>query len=100
MGTKNYDDFLQEELKDSDLAAEYLTAAIEEGSIEEFLIALRNVAEAHGGLGVISEITQLNRQNLYKMLTDEGNPTLATLVAILNALGINLSFSSKEKLAA
>jgi probable addiction module antidote protein len=100
MGTKSYDEFLQEELKDSELAAEYLTAAIEDGALDEFLIALRNVAEAHGGLGVVSEITQLNRQNLYKMLTEEGNPTLGSLITILRALGINLSFTAKDKLAA
>ena len=34
MGTKSYDEFLQEELKDSELAAEYLTAAIEDGALD------------------------------------------------------------------
>ena len=100
MGTKNFDDFVQEELRDSELAAEYLTASLEEGSIDEFLIALRNVADAHGGLGVISDITELNRQNLYKMLSEEGNPTLDSLITILNAIGIHLSFTTKDKLAA
>ena len=43
MGTRSYDAFLQEQLRDPELAAEYLTAAIEEDSPELFLIALRNV---------------------------------------------------------
>jgi len=97
MKTKDFDPFLQNELKDPELAAEYLSAAIENGAIEEFLVALRNVADAHGGLRTVSEITSLNRQNLYKMLTEDGNPTLGSLIAIVNALGIKLSFTPKEE---
>lgn len=100
MGTKEFDSFVREELKDTELAAEYLTAAIEAGSVDEFLLALRNVADAHGGLGVLSEIADLNRQNLYKMLSEDGNPTIESLVAILDSLGITLSFTPKETLAA
>ena len=57
MGTRSYDAFLQEQLRDPELAAEYLTASIEEDSPELFLIALRNVAEAHGGVGAIADAT-------------------------------------------
>ncbi len=56
MPTKAYDTFLLEELRDPETAAAYLSAlsaAIEDGTGDEFLIALRNVAEAHGGLGVL-----------------------------------------------
>lgn len=93
MNTESYDAFLQEELRDPELAAEYLTAAIEEGSAELFMIALRNVAEAHGGVGRIAEAAHLNRQTMYRTLSNEGNPTLSTLIAILSAVGLNLSFS-------
>lgn len=93
MKTESYDAFLQEQLRDPELAAEYLTAAIEEDSPELFLIALRNVAEAHGGLGAIADATQLNRQTMYRTLSNEGNPTLSTLLAILHAVGLNLSFT-------
>lgn len=83
MNTESYDAFLQEELRDPELAAEYLTAAIEDGSTELFLNAMRNVAEAHGGVGVITEATRLNRQTLYRTLSNEGNPTLASLLPVL-----------------
>ena len=56
MPTKDYDTFLLEELQDPETAAAYLSAAIEDDSVEEFLIALRNVAEAH--VGVLSAITK------------------------------------------
>ena len=93
MNTESYDAFLLEELRDPELAAEYLTAAIEDGSTELFLIALRNVAEANGGVGAIAEATRLNRQSLYRTLSHEGNPTLSSLLPVLRAVELNLSFT-------
>jgi len=93
MGTKSYDEFLHEQLRDPELAAEYLTAAIEDDSPELFLVALRNVAEAQGGIAAIADATHLNRQTMYRTLSSEGNPTFATLLTILRAVGMNLSFT-------
>ncbi len=92
MPTKSYDEFLHKELQEPEMAAEYLSAALEEGSVAQFLLALRNVAEAHGGIGVLSNITELNRQSLYKTMSDRGNPTLSSLLAILRAIGIDVTF--------
>jgi probable addiction module antidote protein len=91
--TKSYDAFLLEELRDPELAAEYLSTAAEEGSAEQLVIALRTVAEANGGLGAVTERTQLNHQAMYKALSNEGNPTLTTLLAILRAVNLNLTFT-------
>ena len=92
MPTKSYDEFLRRELREPEMAAEYLSAALEEGSVAQFLLALRNVAEAHGGVGVLSNITELNRQSLYKTMSERGNPTLSSLLAILHAIGIDVTF--------
>ncbi|NJN22166.1 MAG: putative addiction module antidote protein [Leptolyngbya sp. RL_3_1] len=100
MPTENYDDFLWEELQDAEVAAEYLSASIDHGSMDEFLVALRNVANAHGGIGVLSEITALNRQSMYKMLSEEGNPTLISLMAVLKAIGLTLTVKPIESDAA
>lgn len=100
MPTKNYDELLSTQLRDPEIAAEYLSAAIEDGATNEFLLALRNVAEAHGGIGVLSDITHLNRQSMYKMLSEEGNPTLTNLISVLRAIGINVTFTSSENKAA
>ena len=97
MQTKSYDVFLQEELRDPELAAAYLSAAMEEGSTEQLLLALRTVAEAAGGVAAIADKTQLNRQTMYKILSAEGNPTLTTLLAILQAIGITLTFTPQQK---
>jgi DNA-binding phage protein len=34
---------------------------------------------------------------MYKILSAEGNPTLTTLLAILNAIGLNLTFIPQQK---
>jgi len=98
--TKSYDNYLYEELRDPELAAAYLSAAAEEGSVEQLLIALRAVAEAQGGMSAVAEKTQLNRQAMYKTLSAEGNPTLATLVAVLRALDLSLAFVPLHRPAA
>lgn len=92
MPTKSYDHLLVEELRDPELAASYLSEALQGDSMEEFLIALRNVAQARGGLGTLSEETELNRQNLYRMLSEDGNPTLANLLKLLAAFGLEIEF--------
>ncbi len=95
--TKDYQEFLLKQLQDSDLAAEYLSSAIQDGNIEEFLIALKNVAEAHGGIGLIAKMTKLNRQSMYKMFSEDGNPTISSLLLVLKAIGINVTFASHTK---
>lgn len=100
MKTKEFRKFSLDALQDPAIAADYLSIALEGGVMEEFLLALRNVAEAHGGIGTISDITELNRQSLYKMLSDEGNPTLSSLLSIASALGLSLKFTVDEKEAA
>lgn len=46
--SRPYNESLLEDLKDPNEAAEYLAAALEDDSPEVFLLALRDVAEAHG----------------------------------------------------
>lgn len=99
MPTKSYDSFLIEQLRDPELAAEYLSAAVEDGSVEQLLIALRAIVEAHGGVGAVAEKTHLSRQAMYKMLSGKGNPTLTTLLPILTAVDLNLTFAPLAKAA-
>ncbi len=89
--TKSYDAFLINELRDPELAAAYLSAAIEDGSAEQFVIALRAVAEAHGGVSAIADAAHLNRQMMNRTLARNGNPTISILLPLLKAMGLNLS---------
>ena len=88
------EDFLMKDLQDLDHAADYLTSAIEEGE-EVFLLAVRDVVEAQGGIGSLSKATNLNRENLYAMLSDKGNPRLSSVTSILDKLGIGMRFTAK-----
>jgi probable addiction module antidote protein len=89
--SKSYHEELIEDLKDSAEAAEYLNAALEDEDPEVFLLALRDVAEAHGGMTRLSETTKLNRENLYRMLSKKGNPELRSLGVLLHSLGFRLA---------
>lgn len=87
---------LLEWLKNAENAAAYVEAAIEEGDPAGVLQALRNVAEAHGGVARIAEKTGLNREALYRTLSKRGNPELKSLTAILDATGLRLSVTTKK----
>ena len=63
--TESYEQGLLEDLADPVEAAEYLNAALQDGSQEVFLIALRDVANSKG-ISEIARITNLNRENLYR----------------------------------
>ncbi|MGE0644654.1 MAG: addiction module antidote protein [Nitrospira sp.] len=86
-----YQTDLIESLRDTREAGEYLNAALEEDDPELFLRALRNVAEAQGGVALLAEKTQLNRESLYRMLSARGNPEFRSLDALLHALGFRLA---------
>jgi probable addiction module antidote protein len=83
-------------LRDAGEAEEYLNAALEEGDPELFLLALRNVAEAHGGVAQLAEKAKLNRERLYKILSERGNPELKSLGALLHALGFRLAVTANR----
>jgi len=87
---KDYQEDLLKSLQDPQEAAAYLNAALEEAP-KVFLLALRNVVEAWGGVGAVSKKTKLNRENLYRMLSKNGNPALYSLETLLKALGFKLS---------
>jgi DNA-binding phage protein len=53
-------------LHDAGEAEKYLNAALEEGNPELFLLALRNVAEAQGGVAQLAEKAKLNRKSFTK----------------------------------
>lgn len=93
---KAYQPDLIESLRDPREAEEYLNAALEENDPELFLLALRNVAEAQGGVAQLAERAKLNRESLYKMLSERGNPELRSLESLLHALGFHLAVAANR----
>lgn len=95
--TKDYHSWLVRKLADPFRAERYLRQAIDD-SPEMFLKALRNVAEACG-MSKVAEKAGLNRESLYRTLSSEGNPTLSTLSAVLDALGLKMDIAEKHAIA-
>jgi len=92
--TSDYHAQLIESLKDPKEAGIYLQVALNEyqndGNSEALLIALRNIADAQGGISKLAEKTHLNRQSLYNTLSRKGNPKLRTLGLLIKGLGFHL----------
>jgi probable addiction module antidote protein len=97
--SRPYKPELLKALQDPIEAAEYLNAALEENSNDLFLLALRNVAEAHG-MKKLAVASQLNRESMYRMLSEQGNPQLSSLTVILKQLGLKLAVEVEEPVAA
>jgi probable addiction module antidote protein len=90
--SRPYKEGLLERLKDPQEAAAYLDAALEEGDTEVFLLALRDVAEARlGGIAGLAQQSGLNRETLYRTLSEQGNPELTSLDKLLHAVGLRLA---------
>ena len=97
---RNYEEGLKERLADSTYAKEYLAVALEEyeedGNIEAFLLAIRDVANAQGGLSKLAARVQLSHQSLYKVLSENGTLQFNTIGSILHGLGFKFSIEALE----
>lgn len=97
---RNYEEFLYERLKDPEYALGYLNATLMDDEQRVFLQALKDVLHAQGGdMSKLAQVTNLNRENLYRMLSDKGNPRLSSLRAVLSALGLGIRLHSMENVS-
>ncbi|NOT98111.1 MAG: putative addiction module antidote protein [Sideroxydans sp.] len=79
-------------LTDEETIAEYLNAALEDPNPDLFLVAVRDVARAHG-MTQLAKDAGLGRESLYKALTPGAKPRYDTVVKIMHALGVKLTTS-------
>lgn len=91
-----HENWLRNQLKDAEFAAEYLNAAMAEGDQAAFMLALRDVARARGGISAVARNSRLNRVALSRALSVNGNPELRNLTRILDASGLRLVIAGKE----
>jgi len=77
-------------LKSEEEIIAYLDAAMEGNDPAHIARALGDVARSEG-MTEISRRTGLGRQALYTALSEQGNPTLETVTAIISSLGLRLS---------
>lgn len=92
-----FKDDLIERLKKPKAAQAYMDEALADGDPDLFLEALKNVAEAHGGMSHVAKKVRLDRAGLYRMFSSNGNPTYRNLRNVLGALGYRFKI---EKIAA
>lgn len=79
--------------------AEYINAAIEDGSEQVMLAVMQDVARAVMGMSELAQRTGLSRESLYNTLSENGNPRFSSLVEILHALGLELSVRPRGRAA-
>lgn len=89
------DEWLAEQLRDPEMSLAYLNAALAEGDQAAFMLALRNVAKARGGVAAMARETGMNRVALSRALSESGNPELRSLTKILDASGLQFVVVSK-----
>ena len=72
----------------------YISVALEEyqkdGDEKAFLAALSVAAKVHGWFSKLSNVTGLNRENLYRALSSRSDPRLSTVMQVLSALGLSI----------
>lgn len=97
--TDDYREYLLETLRSPSEMAAYLDAVLEQGDREALMVALRDVADAVG-VTKLANWANLNRENLYRMLSASGNPRLDSLERILKPLDLRVGILPIRKLKA
>jgi probable addiction module antidote protein len=88
MRDRDHDEAMAEMFKgDTAFAAEYLNQILQDGEPADLLVALRQMALAHGGVRALAKAAELNASQLYRTLSPQGNPELRSLSSVLGALG-------------
>jgi probable addiction module antidote protein len=79
-------------LKTKAQIAAYLEACMEEAGDDSALLAaaLGDIARARG-MAQLAKATGLTREGLYKSLAADGNPSFATILKVMKALGLKLT---------
>ena len=78
-----------EHIRDDEDAAVYLDVALIEGDYQDVAWALGVVSRAKG-MAAVAEAAGLGRESLYKALSPNGNPEFATVLKVVQALGLRL----------
>lgn len=97
---RRFKDYNIDQLRDPEDARIYLSVALEDyeknEDIDAFLLAVKDVAEAQGGISKLAERLSLTDEGLNKVLSENGNPQLNTIRQILYELGFKFSIEARE----
>jgi probable addiction module antidote protein len=93
--TQSYDAWQMDRLTRPRAAAAFLNAARADSN-EMFLVALRKVAQAHQ-MAKVAKHANVQRESLYRALSEDGNPTHFTLSSVLEALELDFEVVPRAK---
>ena len=97
---RKFKDYHIGQLRDPEDAKIYLSVAFEDyennEDIDAFLLAVRDVVEAQGGISKLAERLSLTDDGLHKTLSENGNPQFNTIRKILQELGFKFSIEARE----
>jgi probable addiction module antidote protein len=79
-----------EDLGSDEAIATFMGEALETNDVAYIAHALGVVARVKG-MAQIAAQTGLSREQLYRSFSQKGNPTLKTMLAVMNALGVQLT---------
>jgi DNA-binding phage protein len=85
-------EILDGELRDPEYAALYLKFTFQDGSPEEFFLALRNVIRANRETGQVKEKSKPNEVNLDHALSNSDDLHFISVYKAISSLGFQLSF--------
>lgn len=77
---------------------DFLNDALESGHAPYIAAVLGDIARSEG-MTKLAGKTGINRQALYTALSENGNPTLDTLLRVFSALGMRLKCENSTKAA-
>ncbi len=93
----SYEERLLQELQDPEEARAYLNAALQEEDPRLLLLALKHVVAAQKNLTLITRRAKIDQERLTKLLSSRGEPKLFSLLPVLHAMGLNLSFEPNSR---
>jgi probable addiction module antidote protein len=85
---------LADEIKTREDVIGVLEAALEENDIEFLFKVIGDIARSKGMAQIAKELN-LNRESLYRSLSQDGNPLFSTVAKVLDNLGFQLSVRQK-----
>jgi DNA-binding phage protein len=103
MKTASYQEDLIERLRSTEYAKKLLCHSFDEscrdGNWKAFGLILQDVISAQGSIHAFAQRAGISRPHLYKIFGRSANPTLKTLLPILETLGLTLALSRKPQIS-
>ena len=99
--TTSFKENLLKALADPKEAQAYLEAALAayetDNNTDALLLAMRDVAQAQGGIGQLAQRVGISREHLYNVLASKHNPRLDNLLSILSGVRFPSAIGAKKR---